>query len=196
MPGSVYAVFWHVSAGSFELRSHVLRSGHRLMTTCSTGGQARGRGRAQASGGFWEVVGFPGRVFARLPAGNSRLGSESIFGEMVSLSTDFDSPHALAEYLERSNRTVAQVRIHGTTRQQVLRHFLEVERPARQPLPSEPFGLFQVAARPVHTNGHVEVDGAFYSVPHTLVGESVRAQWDGHLVRIYKPEHRPRHRPA
>jgi len=57
-------------------------------------------------------------------------------------------------------------------------------------------------------------------VPHTLVGEQVRAQWDGHLVRIYtlgidgerrllavhlrvqpgsystKPEHRPLHRPA
>ena len=36
----------------------------------------------------------------------------------------FDSLEALAAYLERWNRTVAQVRIHGTTRQQVLRHFL------------------------------------------------------------------------
>ncbi len=132
----------------------------------------------------------------------------------------FDSLEALAAYLERWNRTVAQVRIHGTTRQQVLRHFLEVEQPALQPLPSEPFGLFQVGTRTVHPDGHVEVEGAFYSVPHTLVGELVRAQWDGHLVRIYpmgtdgerravavhlavkpgtystKPEHRPLHRPA
>jgi len=132
----------------------------------------------------------------------------------------FDSLEALAEYLERWNRTVAQVRIHGTTRQQVLRHFLEVEQPLLQPLPSEPFGLFQIGTRSVHPDGHVEVDGAFYSVPHTLVGEQVRAQWDGHLVRIYtlasdgerrlvavhlrvqpgsystRPEHRPLHRPA
>jgi hypothetical protein len=132
----------------------------------------------------------------------------------------FDSLEALAEYLERWNRTVAQVRIHGTTRQQVLRHFLEVEQPLLQPLPSEPFGLFQIGTRSVHPDGHVEVDGAFYSVPHTLVGEQVRAQWDGHLFRIYtlgidgerrplavhlrvqpgsystKPEHRPLHRPA
>jgi transposase len=132
----------------------------------------------------------------------------------------FDSLEALAEYLERWNRTVAQLRIHGTTRQQVLRHFLEVERPALQPLPSEAFGLFQVGTRTVHPDGHVEVEGAFYSVPHTLVGEQVRAQWDGHLVRMYaadadgqrravavhlrqrpgtystKPEHRPLHRPA
>jgi Integrase core domain len=132
----------------------------------------------------------------------------------------FDSLEALAAYLERWNRTVAQVRIHGTTRQQVLKHFLEAEQPALQPLPSEPFGLFQVGTRTVHPDGHIEVEGAFYSVPHTLVGELVRAQWDGHLVRIYgvgtdgerhaiavhlavkagtystQPEHRPLHRPA
>ena len=132
----------------------------------------------------------------------------------------FDSLQALAAFLERWNRTVAQVRIHGTTRQQVLKHFLEVERPALQPLPNEPFGLFQVGTRSVHPDGHVEVEGAFYSVPHALVGELVRAQWDGHLVRIStlgadpdrravavhlavkagtystRPEHRPLHRPA
>jgi hypothetical protein len=102
----------------------------------------------------------------------------------------------------------------------VLKHFLEVEQPALLPLPSEPFGLFQVGTRSVHPDGHIEVDGAFYSVPHTLVGELVRAQWDAHLVRIYtlgldgerqaiavhlavkagtystRPEQRPLHRPA
>lgn len=132
----------------------------------------------------------------------------------------FDGLAARAAHLERWNRTVAQLRIHGTTRQQVLSHFLEVEQPTLQPLPAEPFGLFQVGTRSVHPDGHVEVDGAFYSVPHTLVGELVRAHWDGHLVRIYpraadgephplavhltvkagtystKPEHRPLHRPA
>jgi len=132
----------------------------------------------------------------------------------------FNSLKELAEFLERWNRTVAQVRIHGTTRQQVLRHFLEVEQPMLQPLPAEPFGLFQVGNRMVHPDGHVEVEATFYSVPHTLVGQQVRAQWDGHLLRVYrvdaagqrhavavhlcvKPgaystrrEHRPLHRPA
>src|SRR5262249_13699002 len=45
----------------------------------------------------------------------------------------FNSLEELAEFLERWNRTVAQVRIHGTTRQQVLTHFLEVEQPVLQP---------------------------------------------------------------
>lgn len=132
----------------------------------------------------------------------------------------FESLEALTAHLEHWNRTVAQVRIHGTTRQQVLRHFLEVEQPALQPLPAEPFGLFQLGTRLVHPDGHVEVEAAFYSVPHTLVGQPVRVHWDGHLVRVYalgpdahpqlvavhvrerpgtfvtRREHRPLHRPA
>lgn len=127
----------------------------------------------------------------------------------------FDSLEELAAYLGRWNRTVAQVRIHGTTRKQVYTHFLEVERPALQPLPQSRFNLFQVGTRTVHPDGHVQVEGAFYSVPHTLVGQEVRVHWDDHLVRIYahgqcvavhsrahpgafatRLEHRPLHKPA
>ena len=42
----------------------------------------------------------------------------------------FDSLEALNAHLQHWNRTVAQLRIHGTTRQQVIAHFLAVERPA------------------------------------------------------------------
>jgi hypothetical protein len=75
---------------------------------------------------------------------------------------------------------VAQLRIHGTTRQQVLAHFLAVERPALRPLPAERFSLFEVGTRTVHPDGHVEVAAAFYSVPHHLIGRSVRVHWDEH----------------
>jgi transposase len=127
----------------------------------------------------------------------------------------FDSLEELDAYLKRWNRTVARLRIHGTTRQQVYAHFLEVEKPALKPLPASPFSLFAVGTRVVHPDGHVQLEGAFYSVPHTLVGEAVRVQWDDHLVRIYahgqcvavhsrtlagsfatQREHRPAHKPA
>jgi hypothetical protein len=88
-------------------------------------------------------------------------------------------------HLQRWNRTVAQLRIHGTTRQQVLAHFLAVESPALKPLPAERFSLFEVGTRTVHPDGHVEVAGAFYSVPHHLIGRRVRVHWHEHLVRIY-----------
>ena len=128
---------------------------------------------------------------------------------------DFDSPEELASFLRHWNRTVARLRIHGTTRKQVYAHFLEVEKPALKPLPEERFSLFEVGTRTVHPDGHVQVAGAFYSVPHTLVGEEVRIHWDDCLVRVYahgqcvavhtrapagtfatRGEHRPIHKPA
>ena len=127
----------------------------------------------------------------------------------------FDSLEELATFLERWNRTVAQVRIHGTTRKQVYAHYLEVDRPALQPLPTSRFELFEVGTRTVHPDGHVQVEGAFYSVPHHLVGQEVRVHWNDTLVRVYahgqavavhgrtppgrfvtRPEHRPVHKPA
>jgi hypothetical protein len=67
----------------------------------------------------------------------------------------------------------------------------------------------------VHPDGYVEVDRAYYSVPHRLLGDAVRVYRDDRLVRIYHQgqcvgvytkapagsfnsldEHRPAHKPA
>jgi len=82
-------------------------------------------------------------------------------------------------------QTVADTRIHGTTRRQVGTHFLSAERPALQPLPLERFPCFQEARRIVHRDGHVEVERAFYSVPPEYLARSVWVRWDGRLVRIF-----------
>jgi transposase len=127
----------------------------------------------------------------------------------------FNSLAELNEYLARWNRTIARLRIHGTTRKQVYSHFLEVEKPLLKPLPSERFALFEACTRTVHPDGHIQVGGAFYSVPHILVGQVVKVHWDEHLVRVFargrsvavhsrqvegtfatRPEHRPEHKPA
>jgi transposase len=82
-------------------------------------------------------------------------------------------------------RTVADTRIHGTTRRQVGAHFLSAERPALQRLPVERFPCFQEARRVVHRDGHVEVERAYYSVPPEYLARRVWARWDGRLVRIF-----------
>jgi transposase len=92
------------------------------------------------------------------------------------------------EHLRRWNRTVARLRIHGTTRRQVIAHFLEAEKPALQPLAPEPFGFFRSGDRTIHPDGHVEVDGAFYPAPLHLLGQKVRVRWDRNLVRLYHGE--------
>ena len=56
--------------------------------------------------------------------------------------------------------TVADTRIHGTTRRQVGKHFTDVERAALLPLPLTPFPSFHEGRRTVHRDGHVEVKRA------------------------------------
>ena len=100
----------------------------------------------------------------------------------------FNSLAEQNEYLRRWNRTVARLRIHGTTRRQVMAHFLEIEKPALQPLAPEPFPFFRSGQRTIHPDGHVEVDGAFYPAPLHLLGQKIRVRWDRNLVRLYHGE--------
>ncbi len=98
----------------------------------------------------------------------------------------FESLQEQNEHLRRWNRTIARLRIHGTTRKQVWTHFLATDRPALQPLAETGFALFRCGDRKVHADGHVEVEGAFYPVPLHLIGQCLRVRWDANLVRIYR----------
>lgn len=127
----------------------------------------------------------------------------------------FDSLDELNTFLRTRNRTISSLRIHGTTKKQVLTHFLEVEKQALLDLPGEAFSFFEQARRLVHQDGHVQVKDAFYSVPHQLVGKEVIIRFDDRLIRVLDGEktvavhvrtgtglystdgcHRPEHKPA
>ena len=82
-------------------------------------------------------------------------------------------------------RSVADTRVHGTTRQQVSKLFADVERAALQALPAERFPFFHEGQRSVHRDGHVEVDKAYYSVPPEYVTRRVWVRWDARVVRIF-----------
>ena len=88
-------------------------------------------------------------------------------------------------YLGHWEETVADTRIHGTTRQQVGAHFLAVEKPKLLPLPASLFPVFSEAPRKVHRDGYVEVAKAYYSVPPEYVQRGVWARWDGKIVRLF-----------
>jgi transposase len=110
--------------------------------------------------------------------------------------------------LEEQNRflldweqTVADTRLHGTTRRQVGVYFVAVERAALQPLPAERFPCFREARRVVHRDGHVEVERAYYSVPPEYLSRPVWVRWDARLVRIFDEGMKPiamhvRHEPG
>jgi transposase len=87
-------------------------------------------------------------------------------------------------FLDQWERTVADTRIHGTTKRQVQAQFA-LEQPSLTPLPADRFANYREAQRVVHRDGHIEVDGAYYSAPPEYVTSHVWVRWDSHLVRIY-----------
>ena len=61
-----------------------------------------------------------------------------------------DHANAQNAHLRHWNRTIARLRIHGTTRRQFWRHFLETEQSALQALAATPFSLFTSGTRTVY----------------------------------------------
>ena len=88
-------------------------------------------------------------------------------------------------FLSEWERTVADTRLHGTTRQQVGPAFTQRERAALLPLPPMVFPAFAEAPRSVHLDGHVEVAKTYYSVPPEYVGRKVWVRWELRLVRVF-----------
>jgi transposase len=95
----------------------------------------------------------------------------------------FESLTALNRHLLHWEETVADTRIHGTTRRQVGAMF-EEERPHLQELPPSLFPAYQEAQRVVHRDGFVEVAKAYYEAPPEWIGRKVWVQWDGRRVAV------------
>ncbi|HEY2857135.1 MAG TPA: IS21 family transposase [Terracidiphilus sp.] len=119
----------------------------------------RHKGKVENGVGYAQDNALKGRVFASLPGQNS--------------------------FLLEWELTVADTRIHGTTRRQVGKHFTDAERGALLRLPLEPFPSFHEERRTVHRDGHIEVKRSYYAVPPEYLGRVVWARWDGRMVRIF-----------
>ncbi len=87
------------------------------------------------------------------------------------------------EYLRNWEKNVADKRIHGTVRRQVSVMFSE-EKEHLKSLPPDLFPDFCEGRRKVHRDGHVEVAGAYYSVPPEYTRREVWVRFDLRTVRI------------
>ncbi|SRR6266496_1522065 len=96
----------------------------------------------------------------------------------------FDCLAAQNQFLSQWEKTVADLRIHGTTKRQVAQLFAE-EKPHLRPLAPTLFPVFQEAPRAVHRDSYVEVAKAYYAVPPEYIGQKVWARWDLREVRIF-----------
>jgi transposase len=97
---------------------------------------------------------------------------------------EFHSLAQINQALLHWEKTVADLRIHGTTKQQVAERFSQ-EKPSLLPLPASLFPYFQEGRRLVHRDGYVEVEKAYYHVPREYYRREVWARFDGREVRIF-----------
>jgi transposase len=95
----------------------------------------------------------------------------------------FRSLNEQNEFLRKWMGSVSDHRFHGTGKRHVLDMFAE-EKPCLRPLPPMIFPCFREARRKVHRDGHVEVAGAYYSVPPEYTEREVWVRQDGRLVTV------------
>jgi transposase len=96
---------------------------------------------------------------------------------------EFASLDAQNTYLRQWTYEIAQQRIHGTTKKRPIEMFENEERQALKPCPNTCYEYFRTGLRSVHMDGHVEVERAYYSVPHNLVGKTVVVHYNSLWVK-------------
>jgi transposase len=156
--------------------------------------------KVRAFAQHYGTVFLPTRPYTPRHKGKIERGIGYVKGNALRGRT-FASLDAQNQFLAEWERTVADTRVHGTTRRQVGKVFSDVERPALAPLAAARFPCFSEGQRTVSRDGHVEVDRAFYSVPPEYLGRRVWARWDGRTVRIFDHRFEPialhvRHEPG
>lgn len=77
-------------------------------------------------------------------------------------------------------------RLHGTTKEQPLQRFTEVEQALLARLPHVPPELASWAKVKVHRDAHVQYEHNFYSVPFRLAGQSLWLQATAAMVTLYR----------
>jgi hypothetical protein len=81
--------------------------------------------------------------------------------------------------------TIANMRIHGTTRKVPAEVFADEEKSKLLPLQDCRFNVPKVGVRTVYHDSHIYVDYNYYSVPCDYVGSEVEIDIDDNLLRIY-----------
>lgn len=90
----------------------------------------------------------------------------------------------LAPDLYNWTGTVANCRIHGTTKRVPFEVWQQAEHTALMPLPALRYEFYHVEERKVTRFGHVIFRNNYYSVPYTFVGQTLRLYSNGSLLRI------------
>lgn len=98
---------------------------------------------------------------------------------------EFGSINEQNAHLRHWEETVADNRIHGTTRKQVNTYFEETEKEFLKSLPISLFPSYQESKRKVHRDSFVEVQKSYYAVPPEYIGRELWVRWDSKTVQVF-----------
>lgn len=115
--------------------------------------------------------------------GTVESGIKYLQGNFISGRT-FTGSADMKQQLDDWMTNYANQRVHGTTRKVPMQVFEAEEKGKLQPLPDNPFALFNRGVRIVSGNCHIHFANNYYSVPSHLVGKEVTIRWNEHLLRI------------
>jgi len=101
---------------------------------------------------------------------------------------EFEDIDQAREFLKNWLETVANVRIHGTTKNKPKEVFLSVEKEKLLPLPKEDYSITDLKEATVYPNCHIAYQNNYYSAPYEYIGETVRIVVQDNILKIYHKE--------
>jgi transposase/DNA-binding CsgD family transcriptional regulator len=116
--------------------------------------------------------------------GKVEAGVRYVKGNFLTTWDSVDLPADRAA-LRRWLTEIADQRRHGTTGRRPIELVEEHERQALRPLPRARFELVVWKRARLHTDSHVQIDGAFYSAPWYLLHQELWVRCGEHSVAIY-----------
>jgi hypothetical protein len=127
------------------------------------------------------TVGIPSRV--RDPDRKGKVERGVGYAQLRLEHRTFASLGEAQAFLDDWVATVADVRVHGTTKRVVAEHFVE-EQPFLKALPVEPCRRYTFVRRKVKSTGEIEVETQRFQVPASHVNAWVQVQFNADVVRV------------
>ena len=127
------------------------------------------------------AVGIPARV--RNPDRKGKVERGVGYAQLRLEHRTFESLAEAQAFLDDWVASVADVRIHGTTKRVVAEHFVD-EQPSLKPLPLEPCRRYTFVRRKVKSTGEIEVETCRFQVPASHVNAWVQVQFNTDVVRV------------
>lgn len=101
---------------------------------------------------------------------------------------DFKGIEEAELFLSNWLKTIANVRIHGTTKKVPSDIFNSIEKEQLMSLPSSEYVISEITRCNVQTNCHISYKGNYYSVPYIYIGEIVDVLIMDNILKVFSNE--------